>query len=467
MAVQRKETTMNKPFMVGLILLLGLSPGASLSQTTGNKAMDARNAQYDARSLQIVASLKSQCEAQREAALDSLYAKTPEERLANGESIDRSFGQYMDHDTQKLVEVDIPDVTRRALAPRVEAQYRYTQCLLIARVRQLASDAPGVLRPDFSSPFSFGSTNKAFLIADLHQACQAEKVAVMDFERLNGRDPWPPANEGLYESAMRNDEDGTRKDRGVFLSGTKPSAINRFKGCLANARLRHIARFRDGTLIPPPYSGAIAPSGLIAGAEPGTSKAVLAARDAESLARRAPAAPAPQPATPPGQQAGGAGAGPGAGARAPTPSGIVALPRPVSGAVNAPVILGSTTNGATRTAATSRSGSTFSGAAAAPAEWKTRTLTLPPELATLKPMDAILDYWRSDNNENIWMGRNFDEAVGLGTRYNQGLQPTTLDQRSPVSCSQLLGKTTVSWFVFLNFAHQLPPQGVQMQGRFT
>lgn len=166
---------------------------------------------------QVIAALRPQCNAQREAAISTITgSNTPEGRVTIGGQLDAYTDAQMTHDPELLVERDLPDLVRKTAsdAPRAP-QYRYLQCLLVARARQLASNAPGIPRPAYESFLNFGQTTKSFLINDLRQFCQAERQYSeqrdREFERSDraGRYPHPDESESnarQYEFAVNDDE---------------------------------------------------------------------------------------------------------------------------------------------------------------------------------------------------------------------------------------------------------------------
>lgn len=137
-------------------------------------------------------------------------------------------------------------------------------------------------------------------------------------------------------------------------------------------------------------------------------------------------------------------------------SSTLSLPKPAKGAVNAPVIPGANTSGPTR-----RSDSESTVVMAVPGPARSRTLTLPPELASLRPADVFVDFF-GGIDINIFVGRTIEAAISAD-RYI-GLRN---DSNVRSSCSQMLGKTTVAWFAVLRVAHQLPPIGTKVDHHYT
>lgn len=418
------------------------------------------------RGQQIIASLKPQCEAQRDAALSTIAGSTtPAGRLSIGATLDAYTDARMADDSQVLVERDIPEMTSKAAADPARApQFRYFQCLLVARARQLASHASGVLPPEYQDSSSYGPNARRFLQSDLRQFCQAERSSSEDFDRRVLRESRPEAYDKAYEDIVSDSEAlsaqlrsiawGGRDDLSSVALGTSPPApYNRFTGCVHDAHVQQFARLRAGTLAPPvAYSGAQT-GALMAGAEPG-----LSPRQLTALLRAAPV-PSPSPSqTGEVNRAGGTAAN-GLPANGATPSGsaAVSLPRPAAGAIDAPVVVGSNTNGPTRLA----SGAQTS-VLGAPESWKTRTLTLSSEFAALRPVDVFVDFF-NDGNVNAFVGRDYASAVATDATYIGGRN--TGQQKS--SCSQVLGKTTVAWFAALQVAHQLPPEWTSVEHHYT
>lgn len=143
----------------------------------------------------------------------------------------------------------------------------------------------------------------------------------------------------------------------------------------------------------------------------------------------------------------------------------VALPKPDKGAIDAPVIWGSNTNGPTTTSNESinNNGNTHwltKIFIVAPESWRTRTLTLPAGLTALKPVDFFIEMYlgssQGETTTGMFPGVSKEEADRIRNRFviNSGNKVS--------SCSQVLGKTTVAWTAALVVQHQLPEENSAM-----